>query len=593
MCGVYCEYRFDNLDPSSDSWILSNLDKTYYRGPDNKAIFRPGSNVVMAHQRLSIIDTDERSHQPMSFGHWTIIFNGEIFNYLELANDLALENILLETSSDTEILLKYVALKGIESIYKFNGMFAFLLFDASSQTLYAVRDRFGIKPLYYVKYKDSIVFSSEVKSLAPVLTNLSPNVHYYNDYLTKTITDFDSKTHYSDISQVLPGNLMTISSDGVIQESQWYGFRDFDVDKSRLRSFESACDYFEEVLVDAIRIRLRSDVPYCLTLSGGLDSSTIFTLINEKLGLRVEPFTLVHPNVEMDESEVVARLANEYGYTLNKISATERLMDFASLKRNALKLDFPIWNNSVDSYLKIYQTIKESGYTVVLEGHGADEILGGYPFMVSAAVNTAIRKGQFLRGYRLLRVVYGMEKIELRHDRRAIGLEFIIRLIKAFRRDFQDFKSVVNSSFDKDILPIVLRAFDRLTMHNSVENRCPFLDYRIVELTRNLPEKFLIDENGSKRLLRSILHKYDKDYVSNNKQKMGFAGDIVGFFKIETNRLECLDFWNSNSGLFEEFNLKVINLPKILQSNREMSWSESVAAYKYLSALIVLKECHK
>jgi asparagine synthase (glutamine-hydrolysing) len=529
MCSIFGFQRQEDTDPST---IFFNSMR--HRGPDHE------SNLTidqwyLGHQRLSIIDTSAAGNQPMVKDGNVLVLNGEIYNYKELKN-LFLKDHPQQSSSDTEVLLDLLNEKGIASLNHLNGMFAFAWYDAKHKDLYLCRDRFGVKPLHWSILHGKIHFSSEMRPLLKLKGACEFEPSVLESFMEDTATDFDERTFIRGIQQIKPGYYLRINSEGKIREERWYTGRDFRFDRAILDDYQGSVNFFEDTLTDSIKLRHRSDVPVCITLSGGLDSTSIYTLAKEKLNSQIKPFFFSHPGSPADESSVVLRLVEDYNDRVCMIQEDPavRVKYFAeSLKAT----EFPIWDPSASTYLQMYKAIRDSGFTVVLEGHGSDEQLGGYTYMIRAAIRTALAQGDFLNAWSLFRVfkatqvsAYGeLSRNPLRNL--AQDMKVLLSACRPMKKDsVKNFQKVLEDSFQYKILPIVLRAFDRLTMSQSIESRCPFMDFRIVEFTRALPLHLKVNSIGSKAILRELLKKYKKSYVFEKKQKLGFGSDLMNFF---------------------------------------------------------------
>ena len=480
------------------------------------------------------------------------MLNGDIYNYKELAEQPSQDEHLL-TTSDTEVLLHCLSKEGISVLNKLNGMFAFAWYNESNKTLYLCRDRFGVKPLHWLDQDGDVLFSSEISPIAILMKGVKLNENVIHAFIKDTATDFNEETFLQDVYQVPPGHYLEIGPDNVKKLVRWYWGADHEVDPTVLESEEKILNYYEMLLTDAIRLRLRSDVPVCITLSGGLDSSIIYAIAKENLGSTIRPFHFMHPGAATDESEKVKRMVEHYG---DFFCATHPV-DECSVQdiSDALNvLEFPIWNPSALAYLHTYKTIRESGFVVVLEGHGADEQLGGYPYMVQAAFNDYIRQGNLAKAIEIFNTAHETSNpsLDQRRSKIRLALSFVKACLKSLTRSTPNLREALDDAFYYKILPIVLRAFDRLTMANSLESRAPFMDYRLVEFHRKLPFNLMVSGMGNKTILRKLLKRKKLDFIYKDKVKMGFASDLPRFFanpKVKEHMLAAL----VNTKLADEF----------------------------------------
>jgi asparagine synthase (glutamine-hydrolysing) len=513
MCGIF---GFSGSDASADHFF--NL--MAHRGPDAQ-ICKRFDNWSLGHLRLSIIDVDSAANQPFSAGGAHIVFNGEIYNYVELRDEY-LPEIELSTHSDTEILLLLLNEYGTSILNQLNGMFAFAYLDKNGRLLLA-RDRFGIKPLYYCCVGESIMFSSEIKPLASYIQGLTLDSNVVESFARDTATDYDERSGYNEIYALKKGHYAFLNSGQSIIQAEWYRLP---VRTKSVTDINCLTDECEELLLDSIKLRCRADVPLAITLSGGIDSTLIYTLIKEKLGIHVQPFVFKHLSSDIDESSLAVKLANDYGD--QPIVVSQNNTSLQDLVKSLWSLELPIWNASSVAYYSMYHAIKSRGFKVVLEGHGSDEQLCGYPHMILLTAIYALSKGNIFNYTKYLRVYKNTCHVGLGQSSttKTILKLILTNLAHAALKTPQSLNDSLDYAFNYQILPIVLRTFDRLTMANSLESRMPFMDYRFVEFCRKLPDEARISSIGNKSILRRILHKYGKTYIYANKQKIGFSSDI-------------------------------------------------------------------
>jgi asparagine synthase (glutamine-hydrolysing) len=563
MCGIFGYQGIENHE---------NLffDLLKHRGPDAHACIKK-SNWTLGHLRLSIIDIDSLSNQPFEKDGAVLVFNGEIYNYIEL-KEKYFPGEIFRTQSDTEVLISLLNKFGLSILDDLNGMFAFAYLDRCGQ-LYLVRDRFGVKPLYYCRINELLYFSSEMKPLLALLNDCELDESIVEAFMIDTATDFDDRSGYKNIKSLMSGHYILVNKEVEQNQKKWY----FGLDKKRsYGGKKQLVEECEEILLDAIRIRCRSDVPIAITLSGGIDSTLIYTLIKERLGLKIQPFVFQHNDKKTDESTLAIDLAK--GYSDTPIIVSQSTPPLQDLKRALWHLEFPMWNPSAVAYFSMYREIAAMGFKVVLEGHGSDEQMGGYPYMVDAAAVEALQNKSFLDYISYLKVSLQTNHSGL--EQSIAGLSLLRYVLLQFKRAYfgkpVDANGLINHSFDYKILPIVLRTFDRLSMAHSLESRMPFMDYRFVEFARKLPVHAKVSEIGNKALLREILKKYGKEAIYGNKKKMGFASDLPAIFRDK-------DFSNYIQGLVQKFNLDKYDKQRKRASaalQEEISWGNSADVWK-------------
>lgn len=512
MCGIFGFFGNELSEHVFMKYML-------HRGPDAQGV-KKLNGWTLGHLRLSIIDLGVSSNQPYEKDGAVLIFNGEIYNYEEIRRDfLPHENF--STGSDTEVLISMLNKFGMRALNKLNGMFSFAYISKSGD-FYLVRDRYGVKPLYYYENSQGFVFSSELKPLLSTLGSHCLDQAITLSYLSDTATDFDSTSGYEGIRSLPKGSYLQLDQCHNVRTTKWYHGDDCDLELSDPNGLDIQC---EEILIDAVKIRLRSDVPLAITLSGGVDSSTIYTLIKENFNVNIQPFIFKHPSSLTDESNVALKLAQHYGDSPIVIEQNGSFVD--DLKAALYHLELPIWDVSAIAYYSMYREISERGFKVVIEGHGADEQLGGYPYMINSALIDALKIKSFSYYFDILNVLIETNHAGLgRNLSFPSRIKFILSSLRSLLQSRPGFESVVRESFDYKILPIVLRAFDRLSMAHSLENRMPFMDYRFVEFARKLPLEKKLNKIGNKAILRNILKKYGHQSIYENKAKMGYGSDI-------------------------------------------------------------------
>jgi asparagine synthase (glutamine-hydrolysing) len=579
VCSIVGYYKLNEASFNVTNYIQNSFNLMRSRGPDNECYLNIDSVCTLGHQRLSIIDIDNEANQPMKFNNFTIAFNGEIYNYIELKKELIDEGIEFDTYSDTEVLLKGYVKYGYSFLNRINGMFAFSIYDEVEKKLVLVRDRFGVKPLHYTIQDGVFYFSSEIKPLIEIKNNIKKNINIYNSFFDEMATDYNEETFIKDIYQVEKGSIVEVSNDEINKE-KWYHGNDFSFDESLLKSKEKTLELVENTLTSAIDVRMRADVPICLTLSGGIDSTTIYTLIKEKLNKDIELFTFIHPGSPTNEYSKVKKLVDSYGDSVITVQS-EDSNNFKDIENDLDVVEFPIWGTSTRAYIDMYDAIKKAGFKVVIEGHGSDEQLGGYPYMIESAFYDYLKQGNFFKAYEMLKVEQATSHSGLGNKRNFMFKKFS-RAIARFiikHKDIKYFQENIDWTVEFKILPIVLRAFDRLSMNSSLESRAPFMDYRVVELFKKLPIEYKINSIGNKAILREILKKYNKTYIYKDKEKMGFASDLPKFFNIKENKEKAKQY-------IEEFDMAEFDhqknkaLESISQSTIE--WSDTFEMSKVI-----------
>lgn len=535
MCSICGYYKLCGLNVHTD-FVANSFELMRHRGPDNERFVDIDDRTGFGHQRLSIIDTHDEANQPMKEQDGYVVFNGEIYNYLELKSALISEGAEFTTTSDTEVLLKGLMREGAGFLNKTNGMFAFAFYDKRRKSLMLARDRFGVKPLHYMFQEGVLYFASEIKPLIRIKKSLMRNLKVYNSFIRDLATDYDDDTFIDGIKQLAKGSILMCEG-GEVSVRKWYFGNDFNFDEGVFEDGNDTVEFTEQLLVDAIAKRLRADVPVCITLSGGLDSTTIYTLTKECLKKDIKAFTFIHPGSKTNELEKVQKLVKSCNDIVCCIQSDHQT-GIKDLKEALRYLEFPTWNPSAIAYMHMYEAIRSSGFKVVIEGHGSDEQLGGYPGEIRSAVFGKMCNFDIAGAKKLFRVMNETVNPDLSQKQKSLfrlAAYFMKTLIFQKRCD-TSFDAGLQYIFDYKILPIVLRTFDRLTMRSSVESRSPFMDYRVVEFFKKMPMDHKVSEIGSKAILREILKKHKKDFIYSDKRKIGFASDLPKFFNSKENK---------------------------------------------------------
>ncbi|MCH7689052.1 MAG: asparagine synthase (glutamine-hydrolyzing), partial [Planctomycetes bacterium] len=398
MCGIAGIIRFSQRNMPGDSDLVWKMLGTLkHRGPDHAQV-KALPAMTIGHTRLSIVDPSESSNQPLQSGdgrYW-ITFNGEIYNFLELRSELETAGRKFQTQSDTEVILAAYQQWGEESLHRFNGMWAFAIHDLQTGENFLARDRFGVKPLYYSQDGNRLLFASEMKALLAAGVAASPNFDVLRSQHSLASCDCSDRTIFSQIRALPAGHSLRIHKDR-LQVTRWWNTLEQRIEVPRSR--KERIRKFHDLLKDATRIRLRSDVGTAITLSGGMDSSAVYLFtkqITNSDGLfdvttrrkkQPEIFSVTHPGQPTDESEYARLCLDQFGdeahwLTISPDRFREQISEIIRSQES------PVWSAAVFAYHEIYRKIAKANIRVVLEGHGSDEMLGGYHYLVNAALKT-------------------------------------------------------------------------------------------------------------------------------------------------------------------------------------------------------------
>ncbi len=558
MCGIggAVSLSLTTLRNAQGTVELIN-DLLRHRGPDGEATWVHDHGVAaFAHRRLAIIDL-ESGDQPMTdgAGNW-VTHNGEIYNYIELRGLLGKDRFT--TSSDTEVILRAYRQWGEGCLERLRGMFSFALWDEETQTLFAARDRFGIKPLYYTVVDGVLYFASEVKALLPFLPKVETDLDGLADYLTFQFP-LAGKTLFEGVQELLPGHFLRVRNGRVETQRYWEVY--FEPD------FDHTADYYErrteELLADSIALHLRADVPIGSYLSGGLDSSIVASLASTTHGPGMMGFTGRFGMPGFDESRYARAVAEDRGFELHEVEIVPD--DFVERIGDVIyHLDYPVAGpGSFPQYM--VSELAAQHRKVVLGGQGGDEIFGGYVRYLIAyfeqcirgAIDGTMHSGNFvvtyesiipnlqtLREYKpLLREFWReglFEDLDARYFRlidRApdLGDEIDWAQLQGYS-PFETFKQIFHggnvkkeSYFDsmthfdfKTLLPALLQVEDRVSMAHGLESRVPLLDHPLVELAATMPADVKFKDGHLKHVLKTAFAPVLPDAVRNRRDKMGF-----------------------------------------------------------------------
>lgn len=517
-----------------------------------------GSRITMIHRRLSILDLSPAGWQPMGTpdGRYYIVFNGEIYNYLELQAQLQVLGHQFHSHGDTEVLLAAYTQWGAKALTKLVGMFAFAILDTWEGMIFLARDFFGIKPLYYTYWRHGLAFASEIKALLKlpgVTRRVNPQRMY--DYMYSGLTDYGDQTLFAGIEQLPPAHYLQVSLD-TLQQKQIQRYWQLDLNQHLDITFADATQQLRQLFLTNISLHLRSDVPVGAALSGGIDSSAIVMAMRHLRGenLQIHTFSYIAENSSLSEEQwvdIVAQKAAVRGHKVQPSSA-----DLVSDLNRLIDLqDEPFGSTSIYAQYRVFQMAKACGIKVMLDGQGADELLGGYRPYLAARLASLLRQGEWGRVSQFLQKITrlpGADRQQLLL--RAVGLllppSLQIPLRKLVRKDvmpnwlngswfaqYAIVPKIYHSNHAEDVLrselyqavvenslPMLLRYEDRNSMTNSIESRVPFLTPDLVNFVFSLPEEFIIDKYcTSKAIFRQAMRGIVPDTILDRQDKIGFA----------------------------------------------------------------------
>ncbi|MBW4985697.1 asparagine synthase (glutamine-hydrolyzing) [Mameliella sp. CS4] len=540
MCGLSAIIHLDHR-PATVEPLHGMNAAVSHRGPDGSGVLCE-SSVGLAHTRLSIIDVEERANQPMSRERAHLVFNGEIYNYLELRSELEAKGRRFKTTSDTEVLLVALREWGRGALDRLCGMFAFVYYDVELGQVWAVRDRFGIKPLVTSRVANTVLFASEAKQILktgmidPVL-----NRNAAAAFLGRAQLSTGKDTFFAGIEEIRAGEMAVVDlAKGTVDVTPWYKLAEKVV--LRRPSYNEAREGLRALLEQSIRRHHRSDVPLAASLSGGIDSSVVVTLSRtqfpDKDLTTISTFSRHQGYDETRFSRAVAE-ANNVNAIEIEVDAS-RVWDPDLHEELGYYQDQPIKGGSQYNEYLLFKAARENGFTVMLDGQGADEYFGGYgQFWFSAQYEllTSGRLKPFLEGLKANSETMNRSfLVEMRSFVRGLasGLHRRFQPLQGAARWVREpwldvtsqgterFLSLSLEQLGSTSVPFQLYSQDRAAMRWSIESRVPFLDHEVVEFVLGLPTEYKVGQGYRKRILRDSIPEIPF-VVSNRKDKIGFA----------------------------------------------------------------------
>jgi asparagine synthase (glutamine-hydrolysing) len=571
MCGIFGIVNLDGAGQFDELRFEHALKTLKHRGPDAQDWIRVGDQALLGHTRLSIIDLSDASNQPMAaHDRYWLVFNGEIFNYLELREELAAEGVTFRTSGDVEVLLNAYIYWGEDCVRRFNGMWSFAIYDRQDRTLFCSRDRFGEKPFNYAVIDGQFYFASEIKAMLAYSPQLAqPDYNVIANFCRTSVGGQHAETWFKKVRRLQPGHNMTIRNGQIGIARYWR----YPSKESRNLSFEDAKKEYRARFREAVAVRMRSDVPLGVTLSAGLDSNSITFAMQDSdpashhcftsrflptAGLSQDSSIYAEAGREIDESVSARRVAQELG--LNSHVVDTDYTEFVA------PLSDIIWHlesgNSSPAVFPLMQLLKKARehVTVLLEGQGADELLGGYVAnIIWQSFADLIAAGKFREAraalkeyvktytlsYSILMALRGasnrLPALSALHQRSSGANAVYGPALRNCRRlrDFPD----INDSPEQGWVAATLRRQhsgglvnllhygDAISMANSVESRMPFLDHRLVEFVWGLPAEFKIKLGVGKHIHREAMRGLVPDRILEDRTKFGFNSPIAEQFK--------------------------------------------------------------
>lgn len=552
MCGIA-----GVISPRNDlpQLIRQMNHQIEHRGPDEEGVWTD-EGIALGHRRLSILDLTPSGHQPMSYadGRYWIVFNGEIYNFIEIKSELIQKGYKFQSTSDTEVVLASYLEWGPDCLFKFNGMWAFAIWDTFTKTLFLSRDRFGVKPLFFFLDQNTFAFASEMKGLFPVLPQIRVNM--------KTLQLFKQFAHsYEGTMECLvegirrfPAGCYGILRNERFEITSWWNTLDHL--PAVAETYEEQVEQFREIFLDACRIRMRSDVPVGGCLSGGLDSSAV------TCGLR---FVADHsPGERQSQDWQNAFVMTFPGSPIDEKVFAERVVQHTNIRPHYLTLDPFAMFDHLDDYLykfeelhmgipfmamQTYQYVRASGIVVTLDGHGGDEVLGGYPWYIfNALVDADCNEKDNLDLFHAYYYSYEDILDQVGGPAKLMD-DFLSRRVKTWQ-DRQNgvkhnpmnishpawgkmdyFSQGLYVDTHRLILPTLLRNYDRCSMAHGVEIRMPLLDWRLVTYAFSLPWTSKLRDGFTRKIFRDAAASFTPHDIAYRRSKIGFNVPMTEWFR--------------------------------------------------------------
>lgn len=583
MCGIFGCIGKINYDTA-----IECVERIQHRGPDALKV-QELNGATLGHARLAILDTSERADQPMcdESGRYWIVYNGEVYNFLELKKELEVLGHRFRTSSDTEVILHAYIEWGEKFQDKCNGMWAIAIWDNHEKRLFLSRDRFGVKPLFFYSNKDCFYFASEMKAFFPVMSERVPN-YILLDRMNCFGYEATEECVIKGIKRLQAGTCATYRSGQFIKKCWWNTLDHLMTVPVR---YEEQVELMRELFLDACRIRMRSDVPIGTALSGGLDSSctigAMHYLAEEGLERKCDDwqhaFLSYMPNTRLDENGYATLAAEYVDVPLQRIKieaqvGLKKLMDYLYL------CEEPYITSPVP-FIQTYGAIRDSGIKVTLDGHGADELFGGYNFDLFAAL------GETEEGtteFDEILQIYNDSSMDYEQVNHEIAIRSAISLM---RENYN--QRIANKHYDAldelnkrlyrsthcNVLPTILRCYDRYSMANGVEIRMPFMDYRIVCFAFSIPWQSKLRNGYTKKIIRDMAIPFMNHRILNRKNKIGWNSPSTEWFQGEwreflTDTIRSKDFMECE--LVNALDI-CVNVNEFLQSEEvEYEYSEGI-----------------
>lgn len=608
MCGIA---GFVGKKEISDYVLKSTLELMKNRGPDNQNFLKienKEKNILFLHSRLSIIDLNSRSSQPFCYNDMVCIFNGEIYNYIEIRETLKKEGHSFKTNSDTEVLLKSYLHYGKKCVDYFEGMWSFAIYNKKTKELFLSRDRFGEKPLYYLRDSNNFIFGSEIKYIQSLLEkNLRVDLDYLRRFLSlghKSLYKDNKCSFFHGIEELKPGESLIFKNDKIKKIKYWEPKVKIKKDFSRKHWVQKT----RESLIKSLELRMRADVPLSFCLSGGVDSGSLVSIASKIFGRKdIHTFSIIDTDNRYNESNEINTVVKDTGCTNTSISLDQKDY-FNELSLLSRYRNGPVATCSYFVHSLLTKEIKEKGFKIGISGVGADEMFTGYfdhfSFYLkhlkdnqSKIFNKSFNDwSQHIKRKIRNPLIVNLDNFYKGKHRDHIYLNsnsFNSYLLKDYPIDFKETKytneselrnRMLNEMFH-EVVRVILHQDDMNSMYCSVENRSPFLDKNLFNMTMNIPTSYLINDGYNKSILRDAMKGILHDDIRLFREKKGFNASVSSFLDLESKKFK--DFMLKDSLIYEVVDKKTIcNLLK----NKTYKNSYNKFVFRIVSSKIFLDQ---
>lgn len=554
MCGIYGVIN----KRVNRELALECLHTITHRGPDGFGLWQD-EDVTLGHRRLAILDLSDAGSQPMSYANerYWMVFNGEIYNFIEIRDELRSKGYTFHGDSDSEVILAAYCEWKEKCLDRFNGMWAFAIWDKAERTLFMSRDRFGVKPLFYAELEDGgFAFASEMKAILPMLPKVEANKAMFDSYFQNNHYEAQPECLIKGIKRFPAGHCAWVR-DGKIQIERYWNTLDHLITVPE--SYEEQVEMFRELFLDACKIRMRSDVTLGTGLSGGLDSSATICamsyIANNRSDERTNKdwqhaYVACFPGTDLDETKYAKQVTDYLG-----INHTFMNVDTVVSEKDFLRQIYcfeELWGNPQIPMMELYKKERELGTTVSLDGHAADELFAGYGFDLLKAYPDAKNKAEI----DLITTAFlnqtsedGIDQssAEFKKKRNKLYRDYMTKYyakkllgkpdVKSAYMDHPNWNKLDNLnktlfvSTHETILPTLLRNYDRDSMASGIEIRSPFIDYRIVEFAFSIGWRSKLHGGFSKSIVRDAGAAFMPHEIAYRRTKLGFNAPILDWMR--------------------------------------------------------------